>query len=433
MLQTTGHIGAEDNFQMVPLQYPYDIALDTVEGLYYLTDPVLGLIGFATMVEPNNDLGLYDFVSALYRGPGIVAPYGVAIDNRGGYPNAYFQDCYGHGQCLGLANNFKCDCFEGWFGDCRMKGCPKGRAWFDEPVADGDAHHLAECSNVGTCDYSTGTCQCREGFTGPACEFSECPSGKAGEVCSGHGHCLSMHQAAVAQGIANYTGDDSWEVSKVLGCVCTGQGYYQPGTLHKDSGWKGGACELKACPSGDPNPHWGNLEVQQLECDAQAATDLTDSFTLSFRGHTTGPINTGATRTALKSALERLSTIGQVSLASESSGAQICSTSAVIRTNITFLSEYGDLPVLEVQDSSALGDATVIISTEQKGSKVEAECSAHGICDEGTGECQCFSTYASSDGRGNIGTRADCGFPDAATDFYEPKSYFDPLRKRPLE
>lgn len=30
-----------------------------------------------------------------------------------------------------------------------------------------------ECSNMGTCDRVTGTCQCRDGFEGQACERGE--------------------------------------------------------------------------------------------------------------------------------------------------------------------------------------------------------------------------------------------------------------------
>merc|ERR1711937_852052 len=117
-----------------------------------------------------------------------------------------------------------------------------------------------------------------------------------------------MHQSAVARGISSYNGDDSWEVEKIRGCVCSSQGYYSPGTLHNDSGWRGHDCARKACPTGDPNPHRtdnsSGLEQQRVTCDATSAADLTNSFTLKFRDRTTTAISTGATASDLKTALE---------------------------------------------------------------------------------------------------------------------------------
>jgi hypothetical protein len=102
-------------------------------------------------------------------------------------------------RCLTNAN--KCECFEGWGAasdityyrapDCSKRTCPAGKAWADVPAADKTAHRLAECSNRGTCDRSTGQCKCFDGFTGDACNRNKCPND-----CSGHGQCLSMRQLA---------------------------------------------------------------------------------------------------------------------------------------------------------------------------------------------------------------------------------------------
>ena len=54
----------------------------------------------------------------------------------------------------------------------------QGSAWFDEPTASDTAHGLAVCSNMGTCDRSTGLCTCRLGFIGPACEIKDCDRDK---------------------------------------------------------------------------------------------------------------------------------------------------------------------------------------------------------------------------------------------------------------
>jgi hypothetical protein len=73
--------------------------------------------------------------------------------------------CSGHGRCD--THSQQCKCFDTWFGaDCSMQHCPYGPAWVDVAEGIDDAHNLAECSNKGKCDFSTGKCQCFEGFEG---------------------------------------------------------------------------------------------------------------------------------------------------------------------------------------------------------------------------------------------------------------------------
>ena len=56
---------------------------------------------------------------------------------------------------------------------------------------------IAECSGVGTCDYTMGLCRCPLGWAGAACERRTCPGSDA-NPCSGHGTCLNMKQLALA-------------------------------------------------------------------------------------------------------------------------------------------------------------------------------------------------------------------------------------------
>lgn len=80
--------------------------------------------------------------------------------------------CSTRGMCLFQG---VCSCPNTWTGaDCSIARCPMGLAWVDQVVGVDNGHSLAECSNRGTCGADTGTCTCDPGFTGAACERSEC-------------------------------------------------------------------------------------------------------------------------------------------------------------------------------------------------------------------------------------------------------------------
>ena len=69
---------------------------------------------------------------------------------------------------------------------------------------------------------------------------------------------------------------------------------------------------------------------------------------------------------------------------------------------VTFLSELGDLPMLTTEP-------WYNVSETHKGTKENAECGNHGVCDYEKGLCQCLKGYVGSDGDGNVGDRRDCG------------------------
>ena len=107
----------------------------------------------------------------------------VVIEIFGSCPN----NCNGHGACS-LSNT--CLCYTGWgSADCSQSErflvfgfmlfipiylgvCPTNIAWVDKAYGVEEAHQLAICSNAGSCDYSTGKCNCFDGFAGDACERS---------------------------------------------------------------------------------------------------------------------------------------------------------------------------------------------------------------------------------------------------------------------
>ncbi|CAN0214803.1 unnamed protein product, partial [Ectocarpus fasciculatus] len=148
----------------------------------------------------------------------------------------------------------RCDCWAGWGGgDCSERICATGLAWSDRATATDTAHGVVECSNRGECDRAAGRCKCMTGFSGAACERSNCPRG-----CSGHGHCRSMSDYA-----QDYRGDDSiqylyddvWDSDKLHTCVC-------------DTGYHGFDCALRSCPTGDDPLTTGQVnEIQLVVCE----------------------------------------------------------------------------------------------------------------------------------------------------------------------
>jgi len=189
--------------------------------------------------------------------------------------------CNGHGTCV--VSTATCECFEGWGADsdiatykrpdCAERICPSGRAWGDIATASDTAHALAECSNRGECDRTSGTCTCFEGFEGESCQRMKCPS-----QCSGHGRCMSMKQMALIEdalplsAATTYSGDSdttTWDEDMVHGCVCdsswaVGLGSGQTQTPE----WFGADCSLRHCPSGnDPN-----TAADETDCTNSTAT-----------------------------------------------------------------------------------------------------------------------------------------------------------------
>lgn len=109
-------------------------------------------------------------------------------------------------------------------------------------------------------------------------------------------------------------------------------------------------------------------------------------------------------------------------------GLSACSPATIPATNqnvisITFSGDPGNLPPLRADatllklGSSQTGTVVVAVDgaaidafASRAGTKENELCSNKGICNYETGQCQCAVGYASSDGRGGVGTRGDCGY-----------------------
>ncbi|TMW63805.1 hypothetical protein Poli38472_002746 [Pythium oligandrum] len=326
--------------------------------------------------------------------------------------------CTGHGYCSG-APQFRCYCVDGWTaGDCAVRTCPRGLAWFDLPIASNRAHQMALCSGVGVCDTAKGECVCPAPFEGSACERMKCP-GNTDAPCNGNGRCLTMAQLAAE---ARINGDPisvtygratnnprTWDADKIQVCAC-------------DEGFEGHDCSLRSCPKGDdPRTPGQSREIQTIVCQHAAVT----TFSLRFRGTSTAPMSSSISATDMQRALRAMKTIGFVRV-TYSTGTSACTlTTSGITNKITieFISALGDVPSLRLDAPPAnvalLPVFTIDtdgLGTSVRGTVENAECSNNGICNYGTGQCSCFDGMGSSNAFNGPGVRLDCGYVIPAPD-----------------
>lgn len=332
--------------------------------------------------------------------------------------------CSGHGSCS--TRYGVCNCFSGYYGsDCSQRSCHRSTAWVDFASADDIAHADAECSNKGICDRQSGICLCQQGFEGVACERKSCPNS-----CNNKGRCVSSRFLANMQEPGHIIKDEGctssevcvngdcserdysvckntfeysipWEADMMYGCVC-------------DETYSGYDCSIRSCQSGDDPLSIGQLnEVQHLECQADGGT-----FTLSYNGETTSPISATSNLVnfeTMVSELESLRKSGdnpKINVSWSSGVDEVCSDSGN-DIQITFLQNFGDLPLLIPDGTSLTLTSGSPLITSQKlitGTKENEECSNRGICDVSHGTCTCLSNWMTSDGYNGPGTRGDCGY-----------------------
>ncbi|KAJ8609130.1 hypothetical protein CTAYLR_006077 [Chrysophaeum taylorii] len=365
-----------------------------------------------------------------YGGKGTRGDCGRVAEPARSCPVAYnsvtdqLLQCAGHGKCDN--STWTCNCELGYYGgDCSLRTCPSGPAWFSEATGPDEAHEPMECSNMGVCERSLGRCICREGFGGIACERMECPTDEDGIVCSGHGRCLPMWRiaeltdysgnwAGLSYGAATRQAEAQWDSRRVHGCYCdtkdsrqanAGPVSYISGTAVTNpsvGGYTGYDCSRRWCPVGDDITTSGDFEVQTIRCTGSQSSG---HFRIGFRRQASRWISNNASSAVVEAALRNMSTIGDVSV-SMSNGNSACDSSWRFDTasgmRVTFLSELGDLPMMTTNPAYNVTETV-------KGTKEDVECANHGYCDYGTGECMCLSGYVGSDGDGNVGTRRDCG------------------------
>jgi len=300
--------------------------------------------------------------------------------------------CNKRGTC---GTNDRCTCYHAFnvagADDCSQRACPVGKSW----GKTGTAHEYAECSSRGTCDRSTGLCECNDGFTGNACQRTTCPN-----KCSGKGECLTLDHVD-----SNYAG---WDAKMVQVCKC-------------DPGYTGNDCSLRTCPKGDDPLSIYDASGAAVTDDVHVVTvdmnvgtlDADDTFTLSFTT-TFGEVLT----TRAISALEPTATEIKEALESLPNNAIPSCTVLIVGTpdsdgfvfKVTFSDSANSGPqnllALNTDAHTAAGhqpvygiDAAHTYTTKTvtrdsgAGTEESVTCAGRGVCDHEKGECQCFKGF----------------------------------------
>jgi len=182
-------------------------------------------------------------------------------------------DCSSHGSCVTNTTYPTCRCNQGWDGDsCQFPLCPglpacsgHGRCsplvsppacmcesgWGEE-----DCSKPFLCTNEtvcgkGTCNDSTGLCECVDGWTGTSCSIALCPGYNdqlQSPNCFAHGSCnieiISNHTCNCLEG---WTGEDCSEL--ICPEDCSGHGICLSGSIPPacdcDRGWNGRDCSAE--------------------------------------------------------------------------------------------------------------------------------------------------------------------------------------------
>ena len=319
------------------------------------------------------------------------------------YGNACPNACSGHGDCNSADN--RCKCWKAdprtntfWIGgDCSLRECPRGPAWVDMAIANENAHNVAEWSNKGTCDYTTGHCTCELNFEGVSCNRMTCELD-----CNGHGACRSMKFHSDAQtpenGKTYYAYTNVWDANMIYGCAC-------------DVGYTGHDCSIRLCPTGDDPMTTGQVdEVQIIQCvPNNAAPQGTGYFTLTYKGQTTAHIPADGDNSDIQKALNALTTITAVTVSFPTINGipkNMACESNIPQFLVTFTEDFSNLPMLTATSSTN----AITVDEQTGGTKEESLCAGRGICDFGTGICKCSANFKTSNGLGAAGTRGECGF-----------------------
>lgn len=413
----------------------------TIGYEYYINTPGLyGGVAYGPNINPATADQQQPYSKDYLHPVGMYIDRGLGLTQFGDY-----QDCYGRGVCLEFSGNFVCKCYDGFDGDCQVKNCPTGRAWWSEPAVNDIAHdEYIECSGKGACDKKTGDCICQFGFEGAACERMSCPATYDAShnptYCSGSGRCLSMRSYALqaTTGMiptpfnygSNPNSASTWDSDMIFTCSADIYDYIHDNKsagsvsdllLHDIYGYKevkrskGYDLNKFSCLNGTTNSPPFVPETYKLVCVASSGW-----FKLSWRNLVSNPIYYNWSLTQLKIEIQLFYKMGNVDVVFSTNQITSSPTSSFIGTicssnhyNIDIMiMEYATThDLIQVHSTGGGFDSNSLhLERYQLFTGVLKECSGNGICDYNTGRCSCASAFGPSDGYGNSGPRDDCGY-----------------------
>ena len=413
----------------------------TVGYEYYIkTLGLSGGVAFGPNLNPTSKTKQQPYSKDFLRPVGMYIDRGLGVVSFDGY-----QDCYGQGRCLGFSGNFACECYDGYYGDCRAKSCPKGKAWWSEPAVNDIAHdEYIECSGRGACDQKTGDCLCQTGYEGRACERQACPvqlNGRNPSYCNNNGRCVSMRNYAlyktdaemistpVTYGV-NPNSPTTWDSDMIFTCYpdfydyvsdYNEQGTVSDRLLYDVYGnkeiltYEGYDLTKISCAQGTTNVPPFVPETYRLACNAKSGW-----FQVKWRNLISNKIYYNWSMKQLEIELQLFYRMGDVEVVYAES--QTTTTPQIVRTGtICNNNNYNiDIKIMEFATTHSLitihssGDGfdtnALYLSRYQLFQGTLAVCSGNGLCDYTTGRCKCGPGWGPSDGYGNSGPRDDCGF-----------------------
>lgn len=214
----------------------------------------------------------------------------------------------------------------------------------------------------------------------------------------------------------------TWDADMIYGCKADSYGYYHhssPSSLQYTQPATGYDLSMIHCPK-SYNPRVLDTDIRKnstngtLSYNYQSLTCTASSghFSLSFRGESTGVIQSNHSINYLKTQLESLRSIGYVSIRTTydaSLDSQICDRSGDTTIVISFLTELGNIPSLQLKNMTLSPTNSLYIDAGVNPMSYLYECGGRGECNKLNGRCLCWDKWSTSDGFGNDGILGDCG------------------------
>ena len=256
-----------------------------------------------------------------------------------------------------------------------------------------------ECSNAGVCDGESGTCSCFDGYTGLACQRLACSNG-----CSGHGSCITTHQAGLTYGRDTPAGFSpggdgrgpaytNWDGHVTTLCAC-------------DTGFFGADCSLRMCPKGD-DPLTSGQAARALTLTTAGASALGGTLTVSFDGEefTMSADANAVSGAECKALLEGLPNIEVAACARGAPDAQGGAVYSIELSSFPTLPHQNNIfahdgnPPLssftcDVSAASPAGMTCLFADTTTSNLREYEFCSGRGTCDTATGSCTCYADFS---------------------------------------